>query len=123
MKRVVIQFLTYNMVGIVNTLFGFSIIFSLMFFGLSPMLSNFIGYFFGSIFSYILNNKYTFKSKEKNAKEALKFFMVLALSYGLNFMTLQLLLPHLNAYTAQLISAVVYTLSSFILAKFFVFKD
>lgn len=122
MKKVYLEFVSYNIVGIVNTLFGFSIIFSLMFAGLSATLSNAIGYFFGAILSYTLNKKYTFKSKEPNKTEALKFFMVLAISYGLNFVTLQILLNHINPYYAQFISAVVYTLSSFLLAKFFVFK-
>lgn len=122
MKKVYLEFISYNIVGIVNTLFGFSIIFSLMFAGLSATLSNAIGYFFGAILSYTLNKKYTFKSKEPNKTEALKFFMVLAISYGLNFVTLQILLNHINPYYAQFISAVVYTLSSFLLAKFFVFK-
>ena len=94
-----------------------------MFFGLSATVSNAIGYFFGAILSYILNKKYTFKSKDKNHSEAIKFFMVLAISYLLNFITLQWFLLSINAYYAQLISAIVYTLSSFILAKFFVFKD
>lgn len=122
MKKVYLEFIGYNIVGIVNTLFGFSIIFSLMFAGLSATLSNAIGYFFGAILSYTLNKKYTFKSKEPSKTEALKFFMVLAISYGLNFVTLQILLNHINPYYAQFISAVVYTLSSFLLAKFFVFK-
>jgi putative flippase GtrA len=109
-------------VGIVNTLFGFSLIFSLMFFGLSATVSNAIGYFFGAILSYFLNKKYTFKSTSQSRKEAIKFFTVLFISYIINFLTLQWLLTFLNPYYAQLISAVVYTLSSFILAKFFVFN-
>ena len=94
-----------------------------MFLGLSATISNVIGYFFGAILSYVLNKKYTFKSKDKKQSEALKFFMVLGISYLLNFITLQWLLTFINPYYAQLISAIVYTLSSFILAKFFVFKD
>ena len=94
-----------------------------MFFGLSATVSNAIGYFFGAILSYILNKKYTFKSKDKNHTQAIKFFMVLGISYLLNFITLKLLLGSINPYYAQLISAIVYTLSSFLLAKFFVFKD
>lgn len=117
------QFLTYNLVGIVNTLFGFSIVFSLMFFGISATQSNAIGYFFGAILSYFLNRKYTFKSNHNSKLQAFKFFMVLFISYFLNFMTLQLLLPQMNAYYAQLLSAIVYTLASFILAKFFVFTN
>ena len=109
--------------GIVNTLFGFSLIFTLMFFGVSATLSNGIGYFFGAILSYYLNRKYTFKSTSNSRQEAIKFFTVLAIAYLLNYLTLQLLLGmDQNPYPAQLISAIVYTLSSFILAKFFVFE-
>ena len=123
MKQSLIQFLTFNLVGIVNTLFGFSIIFTLMFLGVSAVASNFIGYFFGAILSYTLNKKYTFKSDTKDKTEALKFFGVLLISYCINLLTLQWLLTFLNPYTAQLISAIVYTLSSFSLAKLFVFSE
>ena len=109
--------------GIVNTIFGFSLIFSLMFMGLSATTSNAIGYLFGAILSYYLNKKYTFKSNEKNRSEALKFFMVLFISYIINFIILQLLITRTDPYLAQFISAIAYTLSSFILAKFFVFKN
>jgi len=123
MKQSLIQFLTFNLVGIVNTLFGFSIIFTLMFLGVSAVASNFIGYFLGAMLSYTLNKKYTFKSDTKDKTEALKFFGVLLISYCINLLTLQWLLTFLNPYTAQLISAIVYTLSSFSLAKLFVFSE
>jgi len=123
LKNGLIQFLTFNLVGIVNTIFGFSLIFSLMFMGLSATISNVIGYFFGAILSYYLNKKYTFKSNEKNKSEALKFFTVLFISYIINFIILQLLITRTDPYLAQLISAIAYTVSSFILAKFFVFKN
>ena len=123
LKQTFKQFLTYNLVGIVNTLFGFSIIFILMFFGVGATLSNAIGYAFGSLLSYMLNKKYTFKSKEKSKTMALKFFSVLGLAYVFNFITLQWLLPLTNPYLAQVGAALVYTLSSFVLAKFFVFKE
>jgi putative flippase GtrA len=123
LKKTFVQFVTYNIVGIANTLVGFSIIFLLMFAGVGATLSNAIGYAIGSILSYILNKKYTFKSTSNSKMQAVKFFMVLGVSYLLNFVTLQWLLGFLNPYIAQLFSAVVYTLSSFLLAKFIVFKD
>ncbi len=123
MKKGIIQFITYNLVGVVNTGFGFSLIFTLMYLGVSATLSNAIGYFFGSILSYYLNKKFTFKTKGKNKSEAVKFFAVLGISYCLNFIILKFFLPLINPYYAQLISAVVYTLSSFTLAKFLVFND
>jgi len=122
-KATLVQFVTYNIVGIANTLLGFSIIFLLMFAGVSATLSNVIGYAIGAVLSYHLNKKYTFKSTVSSKTQALKFFTVLFIAYMLNFITLQWLLDFLDPYLAQLISALVYTLSSFILAKFLVFKD
>ncbi|MCH9741027.1 MAG: GtrA family protein [Epsilonproteobacteria bacterium] len=117
------EFVRYNLVGIVNTLVGFSIVFGLMFMGMEPIPSNMIGYAIGSVVSFYLNSKYTFKATENSLAQAGKFFMVLALSYLLNYITLQWLLAFINPYMAQLFSAIVYTLSSFVLAKFLVFKE
>ena len=107
----------------INTLFGFTVIFVLMLLGTGATLSNAIGYALGSIVSYVLNKKYTFQTKEKSNVEAVKFFTVLGIAYVLNFFTLQWLLLLTNPYLAQVGAAIVYTLSSFILAKFYVFKD
>jgi len=115
------EFLKYNLVGVANTLVGFSIVFSLMFFGLHAIESNMIGYAIGAVLSFYLNSKYTFKSKRTKAL-ALKFFGVLLVSYFLNFLVLQwLLLTEVDPYMAQLFSAVVYTFSSFVFMKVFVF--
>ena len=122
LKKTLLQFITYNIVGIANTLVGFSIIFSLMYLGISPTWSNLIGYSIGAILSYYLNKKYTFKSDSKDKKEAIKFFTILLIAYSLNFITLQWLLTFTNPYLAQLISAIIYTLSSFLLARIFVFN-
>lgn len=116
----------YNLVGMANTLIGFSIIIGLMYIGFSATLSNMIGYAIGAVISYMLNSRYTFStiSSKANKKEnMIKFFMVLGLAYVLNFVTLQYLLPLLNPYLAQLGAAVVYTVSSFLLARYFVFKE
>ena len=122
-KKTLVQFLTYNAVGIVNTFVGFTIIFSLMFAGLSAVQSNLIGYFIGAILSFYLNKKYTFKDTSSTKTQAVKFFAVLIFAYILNLITLQWLLEFTDPYLAQLISAIVYTLSSFVFAKFIVFKD
>ena len=122
-QKTFIQFFSYNIVGIANTIVGFSIIFLLMLFGVTATESNIIGYAVGSVVSYFLNKKYTFKSKKKSKKEALKFFTVLLISYGLNMLTLQWLLEFLNPYLSQIFAAIVYTLSSFILVKIVVFKE
>ena len=116
------QFITYNLVGIVNTLFGFSIIFLLMYVGVSATFSNGIGYAVGALLSYTLNQKYTFAGMQHSTLLAVKFFGVLFIAYLLNLMTLRWLLENMNPYLAQVGAGVVYTICSFLLAKFIVFK-
>lgn len=117
------QFIYYNIVGIANTLVGFSIVFGLMFVGYEALHANMIGYAIGAIVSFILNKKYTFKSTATPYTQAFKFFIVLGIAYILNYLTLQWLLGNTTPYLAQLLSAIVYTVSSFVLAKFFVFNE
>ena len=112
----------YNIVGIANTLVGFCIIFTLMFLGLDPLWSNAIGYFVGAILSYYLNSKYTFQRDTQKKQQIFKFFTVLGLAYILNLFMLQYALMFLNPYLAQLVAAGIYTLSSFVLMKIYVFK-
>lgn len=116
------QFLSYNIVGIVNTLAGFSIIYGLMLLGVSPVKSNAIGYGIGAILSYFLNKKYTFKVETYDTMQVVKFFMVLGVSYLVNLIVLYALLDTINAYIAQFIAAMLYTLSAFILFKYVVFN-
>jgi putative flippase GtrA len=113
----------YNLVGIVNTLLGFTIIFGLMYLGVSATISNLIGYTIGAFISYRLNSRYTFTTHAKHKAVMIKFFMVLGIAYILNFIVLQWLLLFINPYIAQLGAAMVYTVSSFIMAKYFAFKE
>ena len=122
-KSTFLQFIHYNLVGIINTAVGFFIIFLLMYLGVEPVLSNAIGYAIGSISSFYLNKKYTFKSTDNRNMQAINFFTVLGISYLLNYIVLKWLLDFINPYYAQLFSAIIYTLSSFLLVKFLVFKD
>ena len=116
------EFLRYNLVGIANTIVGFSIIFSLMFIGISPIVSNLIGYIFGVMLSYYLNSRYTFNSSKSKSK-AIRFFGVLFISYLLNLIALQWFLTFVNPYIAQLFAMIIYTINSFLLMKLIVFKE
>ncbi len=117
-------FYKYLIVGIINTIVGYGIIFSLMYIGISPEISNLIGYSIGICVSYVLNKIYTFQSKAHPRNEFPKFVASLLIAYGLNFLTLVFCVRviHINAYVSQIISGVVYTLSGFLLAKYFAFR-
>lgn len=117
-------FIKYLLVGVANTIIGFGIIFTMMFSGFSPEVSNLVGYVIGIFVSYVLNKYFTFKKKKKNKKEFFKFIFSMLISYSLNLLTLLICYRILNIdkYLSQIISGVIYTLSGFILSKFYAFK-
>ena len=117
------QFIRYNLVGFINTVVGFGLIMLLMYMGVDAVGSNAIGYGIGAILSYFLNKHYTFTYKNNSMRVAIKFFGVLGVAYLLNYMVLTILLKTINPYIAQAVSAVVYTLSAFIMMKFLVFRN
>ena len=118
-------FYKYLIVGVINTIVGYGVIFSLMYLGTSPEISNVIGYAVGICVSYVLNKTYTFKSKAHPKKEFPKFVASLLLAYGLNFLTLVICIRviHINAYVSQIISGAVYTVSGFLFTKYFAFRE
>ena len=117
-------FIKYLLVGVANTIIGFGIIFTMMFIGFSPEVSNLVGYVIGIFVSYVLNKYFTFKKKKKNKKEFFKFIFSMLISYLLNLLTLLICYRILNIdkYLSQIISGVIYTLSGFIFSKFYAFK-
>jgi Predicted membrane protein len=119
------QILKYLLVGIINTIVGYGIIFFLMFVGVSPEISNIVGYAVGISVSYVLNKIYTFQSKAHPKKEFPKFVLSLLASYTLNFLTLVLCIHifKINPYISQIISGAVYTLSGFVFLKYFAFRS
>jgi len=119
------MFLKYLLVGIINTIVGYVIIFSLMFVAVPPEISNIIGYIMGVIVSYTLNKIYTFQSKDHPKREFPKFVLSLLTSYGLNFLTLILCIHifKVNPYISQIISGAVYTISGFVFLKYFAFRQ
>jgi len=124
LSKTLVQFLSYNAVGIVNTIVGFGIVFGMMLLGASASVSNMVGYGIGSVVSYFLNKRYTFNVEQNSKSMAIKFFAVLGVAYLINFAVLQgLLYNGTNPYMAQVIAATTYTVSSFVLAKYLVFKE
>lgn len=117
------SFIKYLLVGILNTIVGFGSIFILMFAGVGAYISNMLGYAFGIVFSYFMNKNFTFKSKNKSNIHFIKFVLAMLIAYGLNLLSLYLALNLIiNPYIAQCLAGVVYTISGYLLSRFFVFK-
>lgn len=118
------SFVKYLLVGVINTIFGFSIIFLLMFLGVMPEVANFLGYFCGFILSYFLNKRFTFESKNSHKRDFWRFFIAMVGAYLVNFIAL--IVAHrifgIDKYAAQVIAGICYTISGYIFSRFFAFK-
>lgn len=75
--------LRFAIVGSINTVIDFSILFTLtMFLNIPKELANFISTFISFLFSFFANKKYTFKSTSKNLKKQFLLFTIVTL-FGL----------------------------------------
>lgn len=75
--------LRFTIVGSINTIIDFSILFTLtMLFNIPKELANFISTFVAFLFSFFANKKYTFKSTSKNLKRQFLLFTIVTL-FGL----------------------------------------
>ena len=75
--------LRFTIVGSINTVIDFSILFTLTtLFNVPKELANFISTFVAFLFSFFANKKYTFKSTSKNLKKQFLLFTVVTL-FGL----------------------------------------
>ena len=69
-------------VGIVNTIFGTTIMFVCYnMFHLGYWLSSGANYFFGSILSFVLNKYFTFQNKEKSLSQVVRFVINILVCY------------------------------------------
>jgi len=76
------SFVTFLVVGVVNTLFGTAIMLVLYnVFGCSYWVSSFCDYFFGSILSYFLNKRFTFHYQGTDWRSIAKFAANIVVCY------------------------------------------
>lgn len=134
----IIQFIKYSLVGVMNTLITFILIFVCKsFLGINEYVSNALGYVGGLINSFIWNKKWVFKSDKKAHIEALKFAIGFLLCYGVQLLFVWAIYEHtmlktyelnLGFYTfggygiTTLLGNVVYTLANFCYNRFITFK-
>lgn len=118
------SFLKYGAIGVINTIFSYSLIFLLFYIGIVPEISNLVGYFFGILVSYILNRRYNFKSSNRGIEEFPKFFISMGIAYLINLATLSLCyrLLEINVYISQIFAGSLYVFTGYLLSKNWVFR-
>jgi putative flippase GtrA len=119
------EFSRFVAVGIANTLLGYAVIFAFMYLARwSPEASNAAGYGVGLLMSYLMNRSFTFRSSNNRGPEFIRFLVVFALAYGVNFAVLALSLYVLStpAWMAQILAGIAYVATSFLLNRAYVFS-
>lgn len=116
-------FSRYLLVGIANTITSILIIIVLISIGFSDEISNFFGIAGGIFQSIVLNTKFTFRQKYLNAYKSLNFFIILALAYLVNLITLYISKNYLglNSALSQITGISCYILVSFYLLEKYLF--
>jgi putative flippase GtrA len=126
-------FLTFLVVGVVNTLFGTAIMLVLYnVFGCSYWVSSFCDYLFGSILSYFLNKHFTFHYQGTDWRSIVKFALNIIvcylIAYSLALPLTRRALQHLELSTpvvenvAMLVGTFLFMVINYLGQKFFAFK-
>lgn len=114
----------YVIVGIFNTIFGYSMMFGFTFIGIIPEISNALSFGVAFIASYVLNKKFTFKSKRNHTKDFTRFAISSGIAYFINLLTLiichRILL--LNEYISLVIACFAYCIVGYVLHRFWTFR-
>jgi putative flippase GtrA len=129
-----VKFLKFVIVGIINTIFGSTIMFllyNLAHFGYWG--SSAVSYILGSILSFFLNKSFTFRNKESTVRTALRFSVNIAFcylaAYGISKPLLTWVLY--NTFLSEsiieqfsmLFGMVLFTMLNYAGQRFFAFKE
>ena len=123
-REVILQFLRFNLVGIVNTGLAYGVYAALVFIGLDHFLALGADYLVGIIFSFVVNKRLTFRVKSRgNAAMFAKMVGSYLVLLALNTLILWALVDKsgVNTYIGQAIALAVVVVLSFAVQRFVVF--
>lgn len=119
-----IELAKFASVGVLNTVVGLAIIYSLKWALLwGDVAANLTGYFICIGFGFVLNGRWTFGKSALNTRELVGYFLVAGVAYLMNLTAVLASIEVLNLAGdwAQLVGVPVFTLTSYLLNKIFVF--
>ena len=82
-KKIILQFIKFGIIGFSNTVIAFGIYYTLYFWGVHYMISNFFGWAIGVFNGFYWNKKYVFCAEGSWWSMLLKTYI----SYGITFLT------------------------------------
>lgn len=126
--RTILKFL---IVGVVNTLFGTAVMFSLYnLAGCSYWISSAANYILGSVLSFFLNKYFTFQNKERSWRQVVRFTVNIAacylVAYGVAKPAVRMLLSgqsvSIQENAAMLVGMCLFTGLNYFGQRFFAFR-
>ena len=123
--RTPLQFAKFLGVGVANTLVALSVIYAAKWLGnVDDVSANALGYGVGLLTSFSLNSRWTFAHRGPQLPALAKFLLVALAAYGMNLLTVMAAIHYagLNGYLAQALGIPPYTVTSFLAAKYLVFR-
>jgi putative flippase GtrA len=122
----IVRPLRFGFVGLLNTTLGLGVIFAAKaFLGLGDLTANVLGYAAGLLASFALNGRWTFNHHGRALPALGRFGLAFAVAYGLNLVTVFGLRDtiQLNAYAAQALGVVPYTVCFYLTSAYYVFPQ
>lgn len=116
--------IVYGIVGVFNTVFGYSMMFGFTFVGIMPEISNALSFGIAFMVSYFLNKKFTFRSKRNHKQDFTRFAIASGIAYLANLITLVMFHRILlwNEYISLIIASFVYVIVGYLLHRLWTFR-
>ncbi|MGS2777140.1 GtrA family protein [Robertmurraya sp. GLU-23] len=123
-KPIVQKFMMYSLVGCICTCIYFLSMFILVErIGNEPIISSIISFVIMTLFSFILNMKFTFGGEFSNQK-LMRFFIVVSIGFTLNFVIMYTLVQVLSLHylIGEIATTLTIPLVNFFLNHYWTFK-
>lgn len=115
------QFINFILIGIVNTIFGYTMYAIFISLGFNYIISVLFATILGILFNFKTIGKFVFDSHDNNL--ILKFFLVYTVVFLVNIAIIKVFKYYgNNEYVSGLIAIVPCSIISFILNKYYVFR-
>lgn len=115
----------FGTVGLLNTFLTLAVIYALkLFAGAGDVAANALGYAVGMTVGFALNRSWTFSHQGSRASASVRYLATVAISYAMNLLVVMVAIRAfgVNGYVAQLLGIAPYTITSFLLCKYWVFR-
>jgi putative flippase GtrA len=117
------KLIRYGLVGIINSIVGFSMILTAMALGVGPVTANALGYAVGLLTSFVLNTSWSFQQSRLTWASAARFLVSFGIAYTLNLLVLAWAISaQWKVILAQATAVIAYQAAFYLLLRLAVFK-